>query len=74
MCVAHSEEYTLYLLIQWVLLINPLVCMCDLVSIPTSCKETSPFPFKLLEKAVNIKWHDKIPDIEVLKKAEMQSM
>ena len=37
---------------------NPLVhvCMCDPVSIPTSCKETSPFPFKLLEKAVNIKW------------------
>ena len=32
------------------------------------------FPLKLFEKAVKIKWQDKIPDREVLKKAGMQSM
>ena len=32
------------------------------------------FPLKLFEKAVKIKWQDKIPDTEVLKKAGMQSM
>ena len=46
----------------------------DLGSIPTSCKEISPFPLKLLRKLPNIKWQDKIPDTEVLKKARMQSM
>ena len=30
---------------------NPLACMWDMDSIPTSCKETSPFPLKLLKKA-----------------------
>ena len=30
------------------------------------------FPLKLFEKAVKIKWQDKIPDTEVLKKAGMQ--
>ena len=50
--------------------LNPFHLSC----LPTSCQETSPFPLNLFEKAVNIKWQDKIPDTEVLKKAGMQSM
>ena len=33
-----------------------------------------PFPLKLFEKAIKIKWQDKIPDTVVLKKARMQSI
>ena len=39
-----------------------------------SCKETSPFPLKLFEKAIKIKWQDNISDTEVPKKAGMQDM
>ena len=40
---------------------------------PTSCKK-KPFPLKLFEKVVKIKWQYKIPETEVLKKAGMQSI
>ena len=40
---------------------------------PTSCKETLSFALKLFEKAIKIKWHDKIPDTEALNKAGMHS-
>ena len=53
---------------------NLLVCMCVLDSIPTPFKEALRFPLKLFEKAVKIKWQDKIRDTEVLKKAGAQSM
>ena len=37
-------------------------------------QRTQPFPLKLFEKAVKIKWQNKITDTEVLKKAGLQSM
>ena len=37
-------------------------------------RDLLPLPLKLFEKAVKIKWRDKIPDTVVLKKAGVQSM
>ena len=37
-------------------------------------RDLKPFPLKLFEKAVKIKWQDKNPDTEVLKKAGMHSI
>ena len=48
--------------------------MRDLDSIPTTCQETLPFPPKLPEETPKIRWQDKIPDTEVLKKAKMQNV
>ena len=44
--------------------------MRNLDSLPTACQKTEPLPYKLLK----IKWQDRITDIEVLKRAGMQSV
>ena len=42
--------------------------------LPTACQKTEPFPYKLSRKLLKIKWQDRIPDTEVLKRAGMQSV
>ena len=44
--------------------------MRNLDSLPTACQKTEP----LLRKLQKIKWQDRIPDTEVLKRAGMQSV
>ena len=51
-----------------------LLYACETWTVYQRHAKRQPFPLKLFEKAVKIKWQDKIPDTEVLKKAGMQSM
>ena len=48
--------------------------MRNLDSLPTACQKTEPLPYSCLRKRLKIKWQDRIPDTEVLKRARMQSV
>ena len=43
-------------------------------SLPTACQKTELLPYKCLRKLIKIKWQDRIPDTEVLKRTGMQSI
>ena len=47
---------------------------CETWTVYQRHAKRQPFPLKLFEKAVKIKWQDKISDTEVMEKAGMQSM
>ena len=52
---------------------NTIVCMQNVDSLPTARQKTKPLPY-CLRKLLKIKWQDRIPDIEVLKRAGIQSV
>ena len=65
------------LICMWYGTANPLICIWDRNSVPTHerhDKRLNHFHLSCLRKLLKIRWQDKIPDIDVLKKARMQSM
>ena len=47
------------------------------LNLPTACQKSEPLPYKLSQKTrklLKIKWQDRIPDTEVLKREGMQSV
>ena len=52
---------------------NTVIRMPNLDSLP-ACQKTEPLPYKLFRKLLKLKWQDRIPDTEVLKRAGMQSV
>ena len=52
---------------------NTIIAMQNLDNLPTACQKTERLPYKL-RKLLKIKLQDRIPDTEVLKRAEMQSV
>ena len=58
-----------FVIVAWTFLL-PFV----LNSLPTACQKTEPFHTSCLRKLLKIKWQDRIPDTELLKRARMQSV